>query len=367
MKTSKTIILTFFFLSFFLLVIVFPARSAYHFSGFRGRSPIHIFGRPHKFPVGITPNQIKTIYHLPKNGGQGTIAIIGAYDDLSIEADLQTFSKKFALSSCTLANGCLEKHKMSASITSDRGWVLETSLDVEWAHAIAPQAKILLIEAPTPSGENLLKAVDYAAGRSDVVSVSMSWGGGEFIEETSLDNHFISQSGAQFFAASGDSGAGASWPASSPNVIGVGGSSLVLKNGKFLRERAWSKSGGGISAYEQQPSFQADYKIARSQGMRAVPDVAFAADPKPGFPIVHKNIWRTVGGTSAGAPQWAAIAALGSGISNANFYMDKASPNHAQYFRDITSGSNGDCGYYCKARKHYDYITGLGSPLTAVF
>ena len=101
--------------------------------------------------------------------------------------------------------------------------------------------------------------------------------------------------------------------------------------------------------------------------MRAIPDVAYDADPKTGFPIVHDSVWRTVGGTSAGAPQWAALAALGSGASNTNFYKDKTLATNGRYFTDITSGANGACIFYCTARKRYDYVTGLGTPHTVQF
>ncbi len=140
--------------------------------------------------------------------------------------------------------------------SDNSGWDTETSLDIEWAHAIAPSAKILLVEAKTQSGANLLAAVDYATSRSDVVAISMSWGGAEFPEETSLDSHFVSKYGAVFFASSGDNGAGASWPASSPDVIGVGGTSLMTRpDGSFAKETAWAGSGGGVSAYEKEPTF----------------------------------------------------------------------------------------------------------------
>ena len=344
------------------------AHAAYHFSNYRGRPPIHVLARTSKTPQGLTPAQIKSIYHLPSTGGSGTIAIIDAYDDASIEKDLGDFSKTFGLPACTTANGCFEKHKMSTKESPNSGWALETTLDVEWAHAIAPSAKILLIEAATPSGANFLKAIDYATSRSDVVAVSMSFGGAEFPEETSLDSHFNSKGGAVFFASAGDNGSGASWPASSPNVIGVGGTSLALSaNGTLKSETAWSGSGGGISAYEKAPAFQIAYSIKKSGGMRAIPDVAYDADPASGFSIVRGGVWRIVGGTSAGAPQWAAIAALGSGVTNANFYTDKASSGSNHYFHDIVSGTNGDCGYVCAARAHYDYVTGLGTPLTTHF
>lgn len=363
----KTITRSLLLMSVILGAYPFRVEAAYHFSNYKGSPPIHTYGSASKTPIGVTPAAIKAIYNLPQTGGHRTIAIIGAYDDRSIESDLADFSATFTLPTCTTKNGCFEIQKMSSKMSSNSGWALETTLDVEWAHAIAPQAKILLVEATTPSGVNLLKAVDFATSRSDVVSVTMSWGGPEFPEEVSLDSHFTSKFGAVFFASSGDHGTGASWPASSPNVIGVGGTTLSFSNmGAVSKESAWSGSGGGVSAYEKAPAFQMAYSIPKSSGMRAIPDVAYNADPQSGFPIVRHGVWRQVGGTSAGAPQWAAIASLGSGASNSNFYTDK-STSSTSYFRDITSGRNGSCSYYCDARKHYDYITGLGTPLTITF
>ena len=352
----------------FLILKVGQAEASYHFANYKGRPPIHIYGGTTKTPIGLNPTQVKSFYNLPASGGHGTIVIVGAYDDSSIENDLNNFSTQFNLPACTTANGCFEKHKMATTVKSNSGWAMETTLDIEWSHAIAPNAKILLVEAVTPSGANLLKAVDYAASRKDASAISMSWGGAEFPEETTLDSHFKSVSGAPFFASSGDNGAGASWPASSPYVIGVGGTTVVVKSdGSFSKETAWTGSGGGVSAYEKEPAFQDGYSIAKASGMRAIPDVSYNADPASGFSIVRGGKWYVVGGTSAGAPQWAGIAALGSGINLNNLYGDKNGDNNGKYFRDITSGSNGDCGYYCSARKHYDYITGLGSPLTDNF
>ena len=361
-----------------ILIFVFiagpcPIFADYHFADYRGRSPIHVYGSSLQKPVGLSPEQVKAAYNLPTTGGHGTIAIVGAYEDKTIENDLNVFSKTFDLPECTAANGCFEKHKMSDSIKPSSGWSMETSLDVEWAHAIAPTAKILLIEATTPSGKNLLAAIDYAASRTDATAISMSWGGGEFPEETTLDSHFVGKSGAVFFASSGDDGAGVSWPAASANVVAVGGTSLKLdaKN-NVVSETAWAGSGGGVSAYEKQPAYQSGYGIAKAGGMRAIPDVSLNADPQTGFAIYKssssgKGIWYRVGGTSASAPQWAAIRSLGLSASNEKFYSDKAGANYSSYFRDIVSGKNGDCGYFCSARKHYDYVTGLGSPLTINF
>ena len=292
----------------FLIVCLFccfysSANASYHFKNYQGLPPIHELGSTTKVPVGMTPADIKKIYNLPANGGHGTIVIVGAYHDANLASDLTVFSKTFNLANCTIANGCLTIHPMSSSIKVNSGWNMETSLDVEWAHAIAPNAKILLVEATTQSGTNLLKAVDYAASVKDASAISMSWGGGEFPEEVSLDSHFVSVSHAPFFASSGDAGHGASWPASSPNVIGVGGTSITMQGGIYKSEGAWSGSGGGVSQYEKAPSFQTGVSIAKAGGMRAIPDVAYDADPASGFPIYVKGGWHTVGGTSAGAPQ----------------------------------------------------------------
>jgi subtilase family serine protease len=355
-------------------VYIGPAAAAYRFSNFKGKPPIHVRTSGGKSPSGVAPSVIKKIYNLPSSGGSGTIAIIDAYDDAAIENDLGVFDAAYGLAACTTKNKCLEKHLMATSTKTNSGWALETSLDVEWAHAIAPQAKILLVEAKTESGANLLSAIDYAADRKDVVSVSMSWGGDEFSDELSYDSHFASKYGTAFFASSGDDGTGVSWPAVSPSVVGVGGTSLELSASgtTLVSESAWSGSGGGVSAYETQPDYQKAYAVPKANGMRAVPDVSYDADPASGYAVYKttgssKNGWYTVGGTSAGAPQWAAIYAIGHSASLTAMYGDKASSSTLKFFRDIASGSNGTCKYYCDARKRYDYVTGLGSPLTVNF
>jgi len=202
----------------------------------------------------------------------------------------------------------------------------------------------------------------------------MSWGGEEFPDELSLDSHFKSATNKiTFFASAGDDGAGVSWPAVAPNVVAVGGTTLNFSaNGQFKSETAWYGSGGGVSAYESEPAYQKAYNIPKAQGRRAIPDVAYDADPHSGLAVYSSNLnsnkgWYVFGGTSAGAPQWAAIKSLGLAADNNKFYLDKATKANGYFFRDIKSGSNGDCGYYCAARSHYDYVTGLGSPLTVKF
>ncbi|HTM68306.1 MAG TPA: S53 family peptidase [Candidatus Binatia bacterium] len=368
--TVRRILLVATLCSTFLLPCV-PASAASRIGSFKARPPIHVRAKGMAKPsAGLRPADLRRAYRLPEEGGSGTIAIVDAFDAPTIERDLAFFDEAMGLPPCTMKNGCFEKRAMAKRLRADAGWSLETALDVEWAHAIAPGAKILLVEAKSAKGADLLAAVDLARKRRGVVAVSMSWGGKEFTGEEDLDGHFAAD-GVTFFASSGDDGAGASWPAVSPNVVAVGGTTLDVAHAT-ARETAWAGSGGGVSAFIPQPAYQRDYGIRRAGGKRAVPDVAYAADPMPGFavyrtPAKGKGGWYVLGGTSAGAPQWAAIKALGLSASNERFYADKASAGHGAFFRDIVSGSNGDCAYFCEARRRYDYVTGLGSPLTVTF
>jgi subtilase family serine protease len=311
-------------------------------------------------PPGFSPTQIRAAYNLPSTGGQGTIAIIDAYDDPTVENDLNVFSTQFGLPAITSAN--FEKHMMASTISFDSEWALEISLDVQWAHAIAPNAKILLVEAVDAYGQSLLDAVDYARNRADVVAISMSWGGPEFPGESAYDSHFVSSYGASFFASSGDNGSGVNWPAVSCNVVAVGGTTLTFANGVVSSETAWNGSGGGLSAFEPEPSYQVTYGVPGANGYRAVPDVSYYANPNPGLPVYTSFPgmpvgWSAWGGTSAGAPQWAAIHSIGKTATNNNFYRIARSAYYSSYFRDITAGSNG-----YPAMPNYDYVTGLGSP-----
>ena len=254
---------------------------------------------------------------------------------------------------------------MTKKLKKDNGWAGETALDVEWAHAIAPKARILLILATSSSGTNLLKAIDYARNRNGVVAISMSWGGNEFETVTKYDSYFTSRSGATFFASSGDNGTGVQWPAVSPNVIAVGGTTLNFNsNGSLKSETAWEGSGGGVSSYVSEPIFQIAYRILKLNGKRAVPDVSYNANPSSGFAVYQNGRWLMAGGTSAGAPQWAALRALGKDITITKLYEDASGSDYASYFRDILKGINGDCKSFCNAKRNYDTVTGLGSPLT---
>lgn len=327
--------------------------------------PMHIveLDAPGDF-TGYTPDQIRAAYGLPSTGGNGTtIAVIEAYYTPTILSDLTEFSSQFDLPAPSSSN--FEVYNMSSTMTTaNTSWATETSLDVEWAHAIAPDAKIMLVEA-TDDGNGLTGAISYAASLPGVAAVSMSWGTDEYADEARYDALFTNSYSTVFFASSGDKGAGVIWPACSPNVVAVGGTTLNLDaNGTVISETAWSQSGGGISAYEPMPSYQTNMGLNTLLGAsnRAVPDVSYDANPSTGFAVCYNSQWEIIGGTSVGAPQWAAIDADSLSVTNTNLYADAESA-YPSYFRDITSGSNG----YYNASVGYDLVTGLGSPLTDNF
>ena len=303
-------------------------------------------------PTGLSPSTIKSVYSFPTSSTAGTgttIAIVDAYNDPNIESDLAAFSTQFGLPSCTTANGCFTKVNQTGGTNyprTDAGWALEIALDVEWAHAVAPGAKILLVEAKSSSFTNLMAAEDYASTHAQYVS--NSWGGSEFSGESSYDSHFT-RPGVSFFASAGDSGSPAIYPSASPNVVSVGGTTLNLNS-----------SGGGCSAYETadpaQSSFS-QYAQLNCAGKRGTPDVSLDADPASGVSVYDsttyngKSGWFTVGGTSASSPMWAARSADAGSVVNSS-YIYGSSLN----YRDITSGNNGS-----PCLVGADLVTGRGS------
>jgi subtilase family serine protease len=324
----------------------------------------------------LTPTSVKSTYNITgtKNIGTGTIAIIDAYNDPNIQNDLNVFDTHYGVAACTAANNCLEVHRTTTKLILSPTWAVEESLDTEWAHAIAPGAHILIVEAQSDSGTDLLNAIKYATSRSDVKAISMSWGGSEFNTEASYESTFTDKYGAVFFASSGDSGHGTSWPSVSANVISVGGTTIKQNtNGTFASEVAWPGSGGGVSTFIPEPARQVTYHVLNAGGHRATPDVSYDADPNSGFPVYDTLPyygyagWFQVGGTSAGAPQWAALETLSGGTLTANqLYLDAAKAKQTA-LRDITTGTNGNCALYCTAGTGYDYVTGLGSPIQTSF
>jgi subtilase family serine protease len=236
---------------------------------------------------------------------------------------------------------------------------------VEWAHAIATGAKIVLVVAKSAYSTDLLAAVDFAVALG-AKQIAMSWGSPEFAGQNYYDYHF-NKTGITFLASAGDTGAGVLWPASSSYVVGVGGTHLVLDTvGNVTSETAWSGSGGGISLYTAKPVYQNGWQTATK---RTAPDVSYNADAYTGVSVYMTNYygqtgWLSCGGTSAGPPQWAALFALvnsgrATSVSSPNTKLYSAgTAYYAGYYRDIVSGYIGK--YYAVAR--YDYVTGLGSP-----
>jgi len=330
-----------------------------------GTTRCHSITRPQAStsPSGLSPAMVKSAYNFSTSltAGTGTtIAIVDAYDDPTAESDLNVFSSQFGLPACTTANGCFAKVNQTGGTKYPRanaGWALEISLDVQWAHAIAPGAKILLVEANSNRFADLLAAEDYAAAHANYVS--NSWGGSEFSGESSYDSHF-SRSGVSFFVSSGDAGLPAEYPSASPNVISVGGTTLHFNSGTFTNETGWGGSGGGCSGYETATSAQSgfnQYAQVNCGGKRATPDVSLDADPSSGVSVYDSTRysgqkgWFVVGGTSASSPMWAARAAVANAVVNASYVYG----NNITY-RDITSGNNG-----ASCQVGFDLVTGRGS------
>jgi hypothetical protein len=337
-------------------------------------------------PSGMSPAQLKQAYGINNitfsggtvsgTGAGETIAIVDAYDDPNIASDLHQFDVQFGLPDPTFTK--VNQSGGSTMPAANSGWAGEISIDVEWAHAIAPGAKILLVEANNASWTNLAAGVRYAASQPGVVAVSMSFGGGEFSSETTLDSTFTTPSGhagVTFVASSGDSGAPVEFPAVSPNVLSVGGTSLTLNSsGGYGSESAWSGSGGGISAYETQPSYQKGV-VTQSTTMRTNPDVSYDADPNTGVAVYDSfdtsSPWVQYGGTSIAAPQWAAIIAIadqGRGLAGLGSLDGKSQTLPMLYglpasdFHDVTSGTTDGSPKYT-ASAGYDLATGRGTPI----
>jgi subtilase family serine protease len=331
-------------------------------------------GGDSKTPTGYTPQQMQHAYGVDQIANQGAgqiIGIVDAYDYASVESDLGVFTTEFGLPPCTKANGCLTVvYATGTKPPPNAGWSGETSLDVQWAHAIAPQAKILLVEAPNGTVKALLEAVPVAV-QNGATTVNMSWGtNNEPPNEQKMDPLYFNDASVTYINASGDNGINLfGYPGASPLVVGAGGTTLKLdSNGNIVNEVAWSGSGGGESVYFPEPGYQ---EGAQSSGKRGVPDVAYDANPATGVPVYDSEAgdWGQIGGTSMASPQWCAIVAIansirtgmGKGTIGTNFLnVVYANPTA---FHDITKGSNGSCGTECNAGPGYDFVTGLGSPM----
>ena len=345
---------------------------------------------------GISPNCNPNATTVNPSGGSNTIAIVDAYDDPEAAADLAYFSDQFGLPfsvsqfevvwANTANSSCPGNYGYGVPVDYTGGWEVEESLDIEWAHAMAPSAKIYLVEACSNYDTDLQQAVLVAnnlvqcgsteingstfvvgtcpSGSTGKGEVSMSWGGGEWSGETgtsctatnlALNDGCFKTPNVVYFASSGDS-PGIVWPGTSVNVVSAGGTT-VRRNvysgtfGNFVQETAWVDGGSGISYYEPRPSYQSS--ISSIVGSyRGVPDMSFDADPNTGvwvydtFPmdIYDYYSWWIVGGTSLSAPALAGIVnraghfAASSNVEDTWIYTYSASTYAGAYFSDITYG-----------------------------
>jgi kumamolisin len=329
---------------------------------------------------GCNPNVVT----MNPNGGARAIAIVDAFDDPNAFADLQTFSTQFGVQAITPTSfvvvfaplggttpGSCSGPATKPPVDSTGGWEREESLDVQWAHAMAPGATLYLVEAQSNSNADLYCAVNVANSLVSAAGggeISMSWGGGETPSEVLADALFTTPN-VVYFASSGDS-PGTIYPSASPNVISVGGTSISRNpaTGNYLLESDWQYGGAGPSLYEPRPAYQNG--ISNIVGShRGTPDVASDANPYSGvwvldnFMCTTPNCWYVIGGTSVAAPTWAGfINAAGSFATSSNaeltrLYQDSQSGD----FTDITVGSCGqNMGYL--AVPGWDFCTGLGSP-----
>lgn len=321
------------------------------------------------------PSTTTTVSHL----GSKAIAIVDAYDDPNAASDLAAFSTEFGLPAANFKVIYAAPGSSTATTTpppqdSSGGWEFEESVDIQMAHAMAPHARIYLVEANSSGSGDLLPAITLA---SNLVAangggeVSMSWGFGDFAGENSWDGYFTT-AGVVYFSSSGDS-AGISYPCTSPNVVCVGGTTISRNatTGNFESESAWPDTGGGPSPNEPIPSYQSGISsIVGTQ--RGTPDLAMVADGRTPVWIYDTipiggtpGTWWLASGTSVSAPGMAGIV-NGAG----NFYASTNAELTEVYsqigvstdFRDIVSGNCGDYAGYLAA-KGWDFCTGVGSSL----
>lgn len=331
--------------------------------------------------TGCNPNTFKT----NPSGGSKAIGIVDAFDYPTAMADLNAFSAQFGLPAVTSTTfkvifaggtgGCA-----GSDPGNDPGWEGEQALDIDWAHAMAPNAKIFLVEAASAFNSDLMIAEDCASklvAAAGGGEISNSWGGTEFSTETTLDSHF-NKANVVYFASSGDS-AGTIWPGVSPNVVSVGGTTTSRVSGgasfgNFIREATWEYGGGGLSKYEPRPSYQS---VLPSATHRLVPDVSSDANPITGVWVYDNNAttgccWYIFGGTSVGTPTWAGLvnraghfAASSSAELTSIYGAYAGATTYAADYNDITYGL---CGFYDGfiAATKWDSCTGVGSPKSYV-
>ncbi len=330
-------------------------------------------------PGGQTPTSIWNIYVGPGTpyGGSRMIAIVDAYHYATALKDFNVFSTQFGLPVETSTNATASSNKVFRVVyatgrqpQANCGWAQEAALDIEWAHAMAPGAKIVLVEAASASYADLFKAVDTATSLVKAAGggeVSMSWGGSEFSTEKSYDSHFPLNSGVVYFASSGDTGGVTIYPSVSPNVVAAGGTTLVFSGTTFVGEKGWSGTGGGPSKYEARPSYQYIVTMPATLKTRGVPDISFVADPTTGVSVYDSTScqgmsgWMVFGGTSVSSPCLAGLANSSGGFElDSQRQLQTSYSLASSYFYDVLTGKAGTYS----AGTGWDFVTGIGTPRT---
>jgi subtilase family serine protease len=321
-------------------------------------------------PTGYGPADLQSAYKLPSStaGSGQTVAIVDAYDDPNAESDLAVYRSQYGLPACTTANGCFKKVNQSGGTgypAADGGWSQEISLDLDMVSAVCPNCHILLVEANSASINDLGLSVNEAVALG-ANEVSNSYGGAQVFVDPLYDPYY-NHPGVAITASSGDGGYGVDFPASSPYVTAVGGTSLT-KDGsaRGWAETAWSGGGSGCSSYESKPSWQTDTGCSN----RTVVDVSAVADPNTAVAVYDSfayngvSGWLEFGGTSVSSPIIAGVYALAGNAATVNGGSYPYS--HTGNLNDIASGSNSSSGcspaYLCTAGAGYDGPTGLGTP-----
>jgi Subtilase family len=396
------------------------ARAHLHPIGMTSSRPLAA-GTPAEGAYGLRPEDLKGAY-FPEEPAEDaesetqTIALVDAYNDLYAEADLRIYGEAFepklpTLGKCggevtkscfekvnqkgeagesklpfprngteldTVVERCEAKHEATYCALEERilGWSVETSLDVEIAHAVCRNCRIVLVEAESPEDASLEQAESTAArsiaeGGLGATEISNSWGG----EEPLTDSGAFKHPGIVITASAGDSGylnwmeaeeshyVGAEYPASSPHVVAVGGTSLKLdaETEAWEGETVWNDGGGaggggggggGCSARFEAQTWQRslpDWPAVGCEDRRAVADVSADADPYTGVAVYDSEVycesssWCTLGGTSLSSPLIAAMFALAGGAHGVAYPAQTLYEHLETGLLHTVSGSNGEC------------------------
>ncbi len=360
-----------------------------------GKAQPALNGKP--YPGFLTPERLHDAYALPDEtaaGSSQTIALVDAFNDPTVEADLAVYDQQFGLPECTRANGCFtelnQEGKASPLPKTSGGWATEISIDVQMAHAICQSCHIVLIETKSEAFSDLGAGVNAAVSAGASI-VSNSYGEGESPSYSSLGKADYDHPGIPILASSGDCGylntageedclgrpTAADFPADVPTVVAVGGTSLTEASGVWT-STTWTDAGSGCSTIFTAQPWQtelSDFSATGCSDSRAVADVSAVGDPETGVDVYDSTPeragagtgWGVWGGTSVSAPIVAGEFGLAGGGLGVSY---PASTLYAHFgdagaLYDVTLGSNGTCAgaTICTAASGFDGPTGVGSPV----